>query len=215
MFMNVSCPKCGHKWRVPESCLGQQVRCPGCSSLFQCGSVSPGSLTLNPVPAEGPSAVRVTPQARATQPEFDQGIHYRCPRCTKPLESPAHLAGQKVSCPDCGQRLQIPQSSAPPAAAPVNKTVLAVEEQPGSIKPQVRVVASPAAAPPPVKEDAILTVVPVVDPAPPARRESCLECGAEVTDRPRVLTCPDCGSLFCSAMCFREHRRHAHPSWGR
>jgi hypothetical protein len=38
------------------------------------------------------------------------------------------------------------------------------------------------------------------------------ECGADVSDRPRVQACPDCGSLFCSARCFREHRYHAHPS---
>ena len=26
----------------------------------------------------------------------------------------------------------------------------------------------------------------------------------------RVQTCPDCGSLFCSAACYREHQKHSH-----
>jgi hypothetical protein len=46
--------------------------------------------------------------------------------------------------------------------------------------------------------------------ARPAQRESCLECGKNITNRARVQTCPDCGSPFCSAMCYREHRHHAH-----
>jgi hypothetical protein len=46
----------------------------------------------------------------------------------------------------------------------------------------------------------------------PAGREACLECGLDITGRQRVQTCPDCGSLFCSAMCIREHRRHAHAA---
>ena len=45
----------------------------------------------------------------------------------------------------------------------------------------------------------------------PVRREGCLECGIDVTNRSRVQTCPDCGAVLCSAMCYREHRYHAHP----
>jgi DNA-directed RNA polymerase subunit RPC12/RpoP len=212
MFMNVTCPACGHKWRVPERALGQQVKCPACSKLFQCGSVSPPSLTPRPVAAEDPPAVRAMPQARPVQVQPDQSIHYQCPRCTKPLESPIHMAGQKASCPDCGQRLQVPQSSNPPPQAPVNKTVVATEEPPATAAfvPVSGLGPEPAAA---VKQEPNRPVVAVPPPATPApaRRESCLECGAGLTHQARVLTCPDCGSLFCSARCFREHRYHAHP----
>jgi predicted Zn finger-like uncharacterized protein len=194
MFMNITCPSCGQKHRVPERMIGQQVRCPACSTLFQCGSVSPPSAK-RPIPADPPLAPQAAPQVRAAQAETDQSIHYGCPRCSKPLESPAHMAGQKVNCPDCGQRLQIPQPPGPPPSIPV------------------RVVAPPPppAPPAPAKEELILTVVAVPEPAP-APREYCLECGVNITKRPRVQTCPDCGSLFCSAMCYREHRYHAHPS---
>ncbi|HJT78209.1 MAG TPA: hypothetical protein VJ739_13480 [Gemmataceae bacterium] len=45
-------------------------------------------------------------------------IRYACPRCKAVLESPDRKAGQKVHCPGCGQRLQIP-------LPPRNRTVLA------------------------------------------------------------------------------------------
>src|SRR5438105_2409759 len=108
MFMNVTCPTCGHKCRVPESAMGQQVKCPACSNPFQCGSVSPPSLVTRPTPVEKPPSVQPTPQARGVNVQPDQSIHFRCPGCNKPLESPAHMVDQKVNCPGCGQRLQIP-----------------------------------------------------------------------------------------------------------
>jgi hypothetical protein len=92
----------------------------------------------------------------------------------------------------------------------VNRTILAVEE-PATATPPV---ATPARRPAAPAEEEILTVLPVSEPPPtaPALRESCLECGLDISRRARVLTCPDCGSLFCSAGCFREHQYHAHPS---
>lgn len=195
MFMNITCPACEHRCRVPERSLGQQIKCPACGQLFQCGTASPPSLTARPAAAKSPG-VQETPQARAAQAVPDQTIHYRCARCAKPLESPAHLAGTKLNCPDCGQRLQIPLSS---TAAPPSISVVPVSPAPPA----------PRAA---VPEEPILTVVPVAASAPEVRREHCLECGVDITRRPRVQTCPDCGSLFCSARCYRDHHHHAHPS---
>ena len=209
MFMNVTCPTCGHRCRVPESSLGQQVKCPACSQLFQCGSASPPSLTARPAAAAKSPGVQETPPARAAQALPDQSVHYRCARCNKPLESPAHLAGHKINCPDCGQRLQIPRSSTAPPSSD-NKTILATEEP--SRVPVVPVSPAPPAPRSPVAEEPILTVLPVSEPVPAVQREYCLECGVEVTRRPRIQTCPDCGSLFCSARCYRDHSHHAHPS---
>ena len=213
MFMNVTCPTCGHKCRVPESKMGKQVKCPACSRLFQCGSMSPPSLMTHPMPTEKPPPVQAMPQARAVQIQPDQSIHYRCPRCTKPLESPVHMAGQKVNCPDFGQRLQIPQSSDPQPPSPVNKTILATEEPSTTGVPLGSPSHSQSPLPAPVMDKSIPTVIAVSSPVPtaPAQREYCLECGMDISERPRVQTCPDCGSLFCSAACYREHRYHAHP----
>jgi DNA-directed RNA polymerase subunit RPC12/RpoP len=211
MFMNLACPTCGHQCRVPERMIGQQMKCPACSTLFQCGSVSPPSLVTRPVVAEKSSTVQEMPPSRVVQVQPNQGIHYRCPRCTKPLESPAHLAGQKTNCPDCGQRLQIP------LAPPTDKiTILPAEERTKDV-PSVPVFPARPTPRAPVEEEPILSVLPVSSSTPvaPAQREHCLECGADVTQRSRIQTCPDCGSLFCSARCFREHHYHAHSPRGR
>ena len=129
-------------------------------------------------------------------------IHYTCPRCKKSLESPVSFAGQKMNCPDCNQRLQIPQPSTPPAAPPLNKTILASEEPP----------AGPS-SPPTVESAGNIPVVhlgkPLREPAP-ARRESCLECGIDISQRQRVQTCPDCSAVLCSSGCYREHRYQTH-----
>lgn len=195
MHMNVKCPMCGHDCRMPESALGQAVNCPACSKPFQCGTLSPRSLVTHPIAAAPPAQVHSMPQARGVGLQPDQNIHYRCSRCAKPLESPVHMAGQKLNCPDCGQRLQIPQPSAPPAAPAAGP--VPVWSSPSAQKEELWVVPVEPAAPPPA---------PVA-----ARRENCLECGVDVTGRLRLQSCPDCGSLFCSAMCYREHRYHAHP----
>jgi DNA-directed RNA polymerase subunit RPC12/RpoP len=210
MFMRIACPVCGHLCRVPESALGKQVVCPACSKPFLCGSVSPPSLTARPLASEMTAVVQETPQTRPAQVQPAPSIHYCCARCKKPLESPAHLAGHKINCPDCGQRLQIPPAASTPPPSD-NKTILATEEPPRvSVAPESPI---PAAPRQPTEEQPILTVLPASPPAPaaPVRREYCLECGTEVTQRTRVQTCPDCGSLFCSARCYRDHCYHAHP----
>ncbi len=129
MFMNIACPACGHRFRVPERSLGQQVVCPACTQAFQCGSVSPPSLTARPLASEKTSTVQERPQARPASIQPAPRIHYRCARCQKPLESPADQAGHKINCPDCGQRLQIPQASSTPSPSD-NQTILAKEEAP-------------------------------------------------------------------------------------
>jgi lipopolysaccharide-induced tumor necrosis factor-alpha factor len=136
---------------------------------------------------------------------LEEPIRYNCPRCGKSLESPRSQGGQKLNCPGCGQRLQIPQP--PPAAPPLNKTVLAVESQAPAPPPlpSAHVQPVPASAPGPAE-------IPFVELADekPARRERCLECGRDVTGQDRLLTCPNCGSLFCSSACYRDHQAFAH-----
>ena len=195
MLMTVQCPSCQGPCRVSESSLGQRVRCPACGRPFLCGTVSPPSLETHPLPDEQPAPVRASVPTRAAQPQAaGPSVHFRCPRCSRPLETPAQNAGQKVNCPDCNQRLQIPQPDAAPAAY------------------AVVVPAPPPPAAPPEEEipEAELAVAPKKRRPAAVRREHCLECGLDVSGRQRVQTCPDCGSLFCSSNCFREHRHHAH-----
>jgi DNA-directed RNA polymerase subunit RPC12/RpoP len=130
-----------------------------------------------------------------------------------------------LHCPDCNQRLQIPQPSTPPPAPPVNKTMLAVEEPrlPPVAGPSLHAPAVPPAMPPPARTAPGMAVaeqwdareaVPAIPSggaaAPASGRENCLECGVDLMQQTRVQTCPECGSLFCSARCYREHSYHAH-----
>jgi DNA-directed RNA polymerase subunit RPC12/RpoP len=167
---------------------------------------------LDRAPNGEPAAAGGTPPNRTMLAEPERMVRYTCPRCKKSLESPASFAGQKLNCPDCNQRIQVPQPSTPAPVAPVNKTILA-EEVPAATA------APPPAPPPPPPAPIVPTLKAVVksdDEEPPSRRserrESCLECGIDITDRARVQTCPDCGSLFCSAACFRDHNKNAHDT---
>jgi DNA-directed RNA polymerase subunit RPC12/RpoP len=213
MVVNLTCPTCGHKFRLPENTQGQQARCPACLNSFANPPAPVPSLLARSTPVE-PAAAQPPAPNRTMLAESEPMIHYSCPRCKKPLESPVSFAGQKLNCPDCSQRLQIPQPSKPPPQ-PINKTVLAQEEPPtraagpSGSRPQPTLAPPPSAVP-------TLTVQLVEDsstpasPTPPAQRETCLECGRDVTNRARLQTCPDCGALFCSATCYRDHRYHAH-----
>jgi DNA-directed RNA polymerase subunit RPC12/RpoP len=190
---------CGHSCNLAEPVAGPEMRCPACFSLFPVKPAAASPLLARSVAAPPPAAPAVNRTILA-QPEAM--IRYTCPRCKKSLESPASFAGQKSNCPDCNQRLQIPQPTTPPAAPPLNKTILAAVEPPS---------ARPAPAVPPVPAANVELVHEAVV-AEPLRREHCLECGVDMTRRSRVQTCPDCGSLLCSAACYREHHHQAHAA---
>lgn len=200
MATNARCPSCGHNFRLPADTARQDVRCPSCLAPLP-EAPAPSSLLARAGADEPRLPPAGTNRTMLAAPEAM--IRYTCPRCSKSLESPVSFAGQKLNCPDCGQRLQIPQPSTPPPP-PVNKTVLAKEEAPATAPRSTS-----AAASPPVS---VVAVTPVAEPPPrkAAPRETCLECGVDVTQRARVQTCPDCGSLLCSAACYRDHRYHAH-----
>jgi DNA-directed RNA polymerase subunit RPC12/RpoP len=204
---------------VAQEALGQDVRCPACCSYFPTRSVSAPSLLSRSVPAEPAPTVPLAPPNRTVLAEPEAMIRYSCPRCNRSLESPVSFAGQKLNCPDCNQRLQIPKPSAAPAGPSLNKTMLAPEELRPPVPTPVASARSqptaPPAAPPTVPPMRVELIEETPAPASrqaPVGRESCLECGADISQRQRVQTCPDCGSLFCSAMCIREHRRHAHST---
>ncbi len=211
MVTNVKCPTCGQVCRLDDNVPRHEARCPKCLSQFPAAPPPEPSLLERAANAE-PAPGGGTPPNRTMLAEPERMIRYTCPRCKKSLESPVSFAGQKLNCPDCNQRIQVPQPSTPPPAAPVNKTILATEEP--------AVAAAPPSIPvPPPPAPLVPTLKAVIreerDEPPPrasVARESCLECGIDITNRSRVQTCPDCGSLFCSAACFRDHNKNAHAT---
>jgi DNA-directed RNA polymerase subunit RPC12/RpoP len=213
MPVNVKCPTCGHVCRLADDSQEQEILCPSCRSYFPRTSQSASSLLGRTPHAESAPPPATTPQNRTLLAQPEAMIRYTCPRCKKSLESPVSFAGQKLNCPGCNQRLQIPQPSTP-APPPVNKTILATEESAVTAPLPVPTPPPQPTSPPAVRP---LDTLAVVDESPskreperPSRRESCLECGANITGRSRVQTCSDCGSSFCSAACYREHRYYSH-----
>lgn len=187
MVTNVTCPTCQYRFTVPEGAMGKRQTCPNCHSPMVAGkSEAPGGA--EPVASMLQGQQPVVPAAKVGLNKTMLGeaappIRFNCPRCKGVLEVPAGDVGQKMPCTHCGQRLQVPNPTVPPP--PANKTMLGQD------------LAAPA--------------VPVlVQPEPPARTERCLECARDVTGWDRVFNCPDCGSIFCSSLCIREHRAHAH-----
>jgi DNA-directed RNA polymerase subunit RPC12/RpoP len=163
MLTLITCPTCHHKFTVPEGSMGQRSTCPNCQSIFVAGkSVAESSGRVN-----GSSRRGLLERAGAEQPqpqvpldktmlgEVGAPIRYNCPRCKKPLESPASEAGTKKPCPSCGGRLQVPAAPPPaPASDPLNKTLLATAEAttptPAPLTPSATApMITPSAAQPP------------------------------------------------------------------
>jgi hypothetical protein len=178
MLTLISCPTCHHKFTIPEGAMGKRHTCPNCQSLFVAGksvaeegakrgapsmlSAAGNAPSMLSAGVKGPGGVGMD---KTMLGEVDApSIKYNCPRCKKPLESPASEAGTKKPCPSCGGRLQVPAAKPAAAAAfdPLNKTLLASDES--GLQASVPAPASPlpsaapaapavsAAAPPPAKK---------------------------------------------------------------
>jgi DNA-directed RNA polymerase subunit RPC12/RpoP len=130
--------------------MGQRRTCPNCQSIFVAGkSVAESTARVNGTGGQRRGLLERAAEEQAAsvatlgaaKPPIDKtmlgevaaAICYNCPRCKKPLESPASEAGTKKPCPSCGGRLQVPAASPAPAPAPdshLNKTLLAESSVP-------------------------------------------------------------------------------------
>src|SRR5262245_40643740 len=133
MLTLITCPTCHHKFTVPEGSMVQRSTCPNCQSIFVAGkSVAESDGRINGGPRRGlleRAAVEAQspplPLDKTMLGEVEAPIRYNCPRCKKPLESPASEAGTKKPCPYCSGRLQVPAAPPRPTADPgLNKTLL-------------------------------------------------------------------------------------------
>jgi hypothetical protein len=130
MFASITCPACRHKFIIPEAGMGSRHNCPNCQTPFVAGkSVPEANVAVQSQPAPAPAMAPPSAPAGINKTmlgETEPPVRYNCPRCKKPLESPAIEAGTKKPCPACGQRLQVPAPPPPPPG--LNKTLLASAE---------------------------------------------------------------------------------------
>ncbi|GIW81563.1 MAG: hypothetical protein KatS3mg105_3370 [Gemmatales bacterium] len=136
-MIRYKCPRCQKPLEAPKSEAGVKKPCPACGQRLQVPAPS--------TPAGDPSLNKtLLAEEQSTAPP--PPIHYNCPKCKTPLESPATEAGRKKPCPKCGQRLQIPYPSSS-GASNLNKTLLAEETSPTGITPGQPLISSSLHAP--------------------------------------------------------------------
>ena len=141
-----NCPRCQAPLEAPASEAGTKKPCPSCGQRLQVPAAPPPP----PPPAAAQPNLNKTMLAGDDRVPAAPPIKYNCPRCQKPLESPASEAGVKKPCPSCGQRHQVPAAPPAPVHPGQNKTMLASGAtssqpfggQPGYVTPTV-----PGAAP--------------------------------------------------------------------
>jgi hypothetical protein len=75
-------------------------------------------------------------------------VRFQCPACQSVLECPERKAGEKIVCPKCGQRLQIPRPAPPQRNRTVLGRVMDAVTRPAQAKPRPAS-SAPAQAPRP------------------------------------------------------------------
>ena len=133
---------------------------------------APSRFSLHPAPAGATMPVSA-PCVAEGQPPM---IRFLCPSCKSILDQPDDRAGEKLPCPRCSQRLQVPAAPRPP----LNKTVLG-QQLPAGGSPPSAPSPAPASAPAP----------PPVAPAVVA----CASCDATLTlpaGKGGLYRCPAC-----------------------
>lgn len=109
------------------------------AGLNYCARCNPlaGEQTSTPVPSTAQPAV-----ARGDPPRRDVGtqtplrrelIHFKCPQCSKRLQTKPDLAGKNIKCPGCNQVIKIP-SPAVPKPQPPKPIVSRTEGAPAKLR---------------------------------------------------------------------------------
>jgi len=109
-------------------------------------------------------------------------VKFTCPVCKENLSAPTDQIGTKSSCPNCGQRLQIPNPA-------VNKTILGELPSQPSIASQSVKSDPPRRLPPPIPPNEDISVIEVICEA--CRQRSTIPETLENLELP----CPHCGKI--------------------
>lgn len=127
MSIAVTCHKCQSTFPVKDKYAGKQGTCPVCKYVIHVPG-EPGSSTSStssaswldePFDADTPASsssagapAKPAPQQRPPEVDADSGetMLFGCPRCGQEISVQARLAGQKMYCGHCGQKVRIPDS---------------------------------------------------------------------------------------------------------
>ncbi len=89
----IRCRRCERELLARRAWVGQDVRCPHCSSVIR-----------TPTPQPGDSAALADPPA-LTPARF---FNFPCPRCDVLLGGHTGMSGGAARCPTCGVRIEVP-----------------------------------------------------------------------------------------------------------
>jgi predicted Zn finger-like uncharacterized protein len=112
MSLEVACPSCEGKFRVPDSAAGKKIRCPKCKGAIEVpaadasGEVEEESPDPEPEPESEPES---EPEPEAPAPSTS--IEVACPSCEGKFRVPGSAAGKKIRCPKCKGAIEVPAGS--------------------------------------------------------------------------------------------------------
>jgi DNA-directed RNA polymerase subunit RPC12/RpoP len=117
-MMNFACPTCKMALSAPHEKAGAKTACPYCGQRLQVPTRKNQTVLGEELPAQEERASLPLPESWWSQAPTGAIIAVNCPACLKDFQVPVSEAGQKLACPTCGQRVQVPGQQ------PTNKTVL-------------------------------------------------------------------------------------------
>ena len=203
--------------RIPDNAAGKRVKCPTCAAAIQVPEVVKSGESASPAPETFGATDKPLPPAT---------MLVACPTCSTTVSCKYDMAGQKVKCTKCGQRILVPNPP-PQTKAGSNKTTLGkiVDDDPMTVPPVATEAPPPyQAQPPPLPAEPMSAIrVPpwmrtTPPPLPPVEENtiddpepqfvSCPFCKGKV---PRdVIRCKHCGeTLDTGARSQEEARREA------
>jgi LSD1 subclass zinc finger protein len=177
---NITCDACRKPLRLPETLVGNPVKCPHCAATFTAkrapatGAPAVAPKPSIPIPAKPPMSPPTArpPAMAAGRPSAPAGrtpsapasmeakVTIHCARCKRPLRLPESALGKPLRCPRC-RMVFAAKPKAPDVATWINYPVEKGEphrEEKAAAPPPAPKAPEPAAPPPPVVR---------VDPVPP------------------------------------------------
>ena len=146
------CPQCNARLHPSRKLVGKRVRCPDCKEPVLVPAAPPRKEKKPAAVIDAYGLETETSQRLGPEHYFA----YTCPHCSARLKSLRERAGEKLDCPDCGERITVPQAPelrvkkalAKPIEHEVSSEVVSSQPmrepvQPDAIEHRIRLAARP------------------------------------------------------------------------